>query len=324
MARQFVQQRKGEQWFQERYFAEVRDPLRRQLNEFRRGNYTQWEADLDSGVFDEYSLEGIMRNESNGAGGVIEKEEGETTGPNEVLGVGDLVPTKGSDIRDENAFQPTLLIKTIAPHVSRANLEAFCKEHLGEEEGGFKWLSLSDPNPSKRYHRIGWVMLHPAPETGAVIDRPEIKDEDGEVIMAAGTTLAPSTADTALDAINGKTVKDEVRGDFICHVGVHVPPSLPRKKALWDLFSAPERVERDVELAQRLVQKFEEDFGSDFNAVLRIEERVEDLRASGKLLPPVTAPVAKKIKPARNVDDMDVEEGEEEEEEEEEEERRCS
>ena len=320
MARQFVQEHKGEQWFQERYFAEVRDPLRQQLNEFRRGNYSQWEQNLESGTFDEYSLEGIPKSESNGAGGVIEKEEGETTAANEVLGVGDLVPSRGSDIRDENAFQPTLLIKTIAPHVSRINLEAFCKEHLGEDEGGFKWLSLSDPNPSKRYHRIGWVMLHPAPETMPIADRPELKDEDGE--LSAAPALLVSTAEKALEAVNGKVVKDEVRGDFTCHVGVHVPPSLPRKKALWDLFSAPERIDKDLELAQRLVQKYEEDFGSDFNAVLKIEERVEELKNQGRLLPPVTAPVARKPKKSLDFLGLDeaMDEGEEIEEEEEEEE----
>lgn len=320
MARSFIAEHKGEQWFQERYFAEVRDGLRVQLSEFRRGNYSQWEADLDSGTFDEFSLEGIPKSESNGAGGVIEKEEGETTAANEVLGVGDLVPSRGSDIRDENAFQPTLLIKTIAPHVSRQNLEAFCKEHLGEDEGGFKWLSLSDPNPSKRYHRIGWVMLHPAPETAPIVDRPELKDEDGDIPIPPA--VPQTTAEKALEAINGKTVKDELRGDFTCHVGVHVPPSQPRKKALWDLFSAPERIEKDLELAQRLVQKYEEDFGSDFNAVLKIEERVEELRSQGRLVPPVTAPAAKKEKKPRDFIGLDeaMDEGEEIEEEEEEEE----
>lgn len=324
MARQFVSEHKNEQWFQERYYPEVRDGLRTQLNEFRRGNYSQWEQDLESGTFDEYSLEGIPKSESNGAGGVVEKEEGETTAANEVLGVGDLVPSRGSDIRDENAFQPTLLIKTLAPNVSRQHLENFCKEHLGEDEGGFKWLSLSDPNPSKRYHRIGWVMLHPAPETAPIIDRPDLKDEDadGDISVPA---VPQSTAEKALEAINGKTVKDEVRGDFTCHVGVHVPPSMPRKKALWDLFSAPERIEKDLELAQRLVQKYEEDFGSDFNAVLKIEERVEDLKNQGRLLPPVTAPAVKKTKKSRDTIGLDEamdegEEGEEGEEEEEDEE----
>ncbi|PQE24708.1 arsenite resistance Ars2 protein [Rutstroemia sp. NJR-2017a WRK4] len=320
MARAFVQEHKGEQWFQERYVPAMRDKLRQQLNEFRRGNYSQWEQDLESGTFDEYSLEGIPKSESNGTGGVIEKEEGETTAANEVLGVGDLVPSRGGDIRDENAFQPTLLIKTIAPHVSRENLEAFCKEHLGEDEGGFKWLSLSDPNPSKRYHRIGWVMLHPAPETVPILDRPEIKDDEGEISSEPPAPV--STAQKALEAINGKTVKDETRGDFTCHVGVHVPPSMPRKKALWDLFSAPERIEKDLDLATRLVSKFEEDFGSDFNAVLKIEERVDDLKNQGRLQHPVTAPAPRKAKKAKDTLGLDeaLDEGEEPEIEEEEEE----
>ena len=315
MARMFVAEHKLEQWFRERYVPEIRDGIHQQLNEFRRGNYAQWEQDLESGTFDEFSLEGIPKNESNGAGGVIEKEEGETSGANEVLGVGDLVPSRGSDIRDENAFQPTLLIKTISPTVNRENLEAFCKEHLGEGEGGFKWLSLSDPNPSKRYHRIGWVMLHPAPDTKLYAERPDLKDEEGGLLTPPAVL---STADKALEAINGKTVKDEVRGDFTCHVGIHVPPSAPRKKALWDLFSAPERVEKDLSLAQRLVQKYEEDFGSDFNAVLKIEERVEELRTQGRLLPPVTAGVSKKAKRSPGLDlDEAMDEGEEVEEEEE-------
>ncbi|UZP33552.1 hypothetical protein NXS19_001368 [Fusarium pseudograminearum] len=180
MARSFVSEHKKEQWFKERYVPEIRDDFRGKLNESRRGAYSQWEQDLESGTFDDFSLEGLPKSESNGSGGVVEKEEGEATATNEILGVGDLVPANGADIRDENQFQPTLLIKTIAPHVSRQNLEAFCKEHLGEEEGGFKWLSLSDPNPSKRYHRIGWVMLHPSSEATLPGDRIDPKDEDGD------------------------------------------------------------------------------------------------------------------------------------------------
>lgn len=315
MAKTFVSQHKDEQWFRERYVPEVRDTIRSQVNEFRRGLYTQWEQDLESGTFDEFTLEGIPKSESNGVGGVVEKEEGEATATNEVLGVGDLVPASISDIRDENLFQPTLLIKTIAPSVSRQNLEAFCKEHLGEEEGGFKWLSLSDPNPSKRYHRIGWIMLHPAADTGPTIDRadPKEEDEDGDAkIKSPGP--APSTAEKALEAINSKTVKDEVRGDFVCHVGVHNPPANPRKKALWDLFSAPERIDRDLSLVHQLVNRFETDFGSDFNAVLKIEEKVDELRNMGRLQPTLTSPIVKKEKIKRQRDinlDEAMDDGEE-------------
>ncbi|CAM1507076.1 Fc.00g067170.m01.CDS01 [Cosmosporella sp. VM-42] len=298
MARAFVSEHKKEQWFKERYVPHIRDDFRGKLNESRRGAYSQWEQDLETGTFDEFSLEGLPKSESNGAGGLVEKEEGEATAANEILGVGDLVPANGADIRDENQFQPTLLIKTIAPHVSRHNLEAFCKEHLGEEEGGFKWLSLSDPNPSKRYHRIGWVMLHPSSEVPLTLDRIDPKDEDGEP-LASPQPL--STAEKALEAINGKTVKDEVRGDFVCHVGVHNPPIHPRKKALWDLFSSPERVEKDLVLVQRIVNKFEEDFGSDFQGILKIEEKVEDLKNAGRLQPAVPPTPVKKIKKSREV-----------------------
>ncbi|KAH9909048.1 hypothetical protein F4778DRAFT_715065 [Xylariomycetidae sp. FL2044] len=309
MARSFVAEHKKEQWFRERYVPEVRDALRAQVNEIRRGAFSQWEQDLESGTFDEFSLEGLPKSESNGAGGVIEKEEGEATAANEVLGVGDLVPASGNDLKDESLYQPTLLIKTIAPHVSRHNLEAFCKEHLGEEDGGYKWLSLSDPNPSKRYHRMGWVVLHPSSETTAPIDRPDPKDDDGEVDAKSPDPV--STADKALEAVNGKTVKDEVRGDFVCHVGVHNPPSNPRKKALWDLFSAPERIEKDLSLVQRLVSYFEETLGPDFNAKLRIDDRVETLKAAGQLQPANPSAPTKKAKKERNLDFDDMDEGEE-------------
>ncbi|KAK5990931.1 NURS complex subunit pir2 [Cladobotryum mycophilum] len=322
MARSFVSEHKKEQWFRERYVPEIRDEFRSKLIEFRRGAYGQWEQDLESGTFDEFSLEGLPKSESNGAGGVVEKEEGEATAANEILGVGDLVPANGADVRDENQFQPTLLIKTIAPHVSRHNLEAFCREHLGEEEGGFKWLSLSDPNPSKRYHRIGWVMLHPSSDAAPTMDRADAMDEDG--VEPPSSSPPASTAEKALEAVNGKTVKDEARGDFVCHVGVHNPPMHPRKKALWDLFSAPERIEKDLHLVQRLVNKFEGDFGSDFQAILKVEEKVEDLRNAGRLQPAILPTPAKTVKKTRELA-MDVamdedEDGMAEEDEEEEEE----
>ncbi|AEO53576.1 hypothetical protein MYCTH_2295096 [Thermothelomyces thermophilus ATCC 42464] len=315
MAHAFVKQHKEEQWFKERYVPEVRDPFRQQLNEQRLGAYARWEQDLASGVFDDFSLEGIPKSESNGAGGAAEKEEGEATAANEVLGVGDLVPAQPTEIRDESLDQPTLLIKTIAPSVSRQNLEAFCKEHLGEGEGGFKWLSLSDPNPSKRYHRIGWIMLHPAPEAPIPEEDEGAGDEDGESKPAAPV----STAEKALEAINGKTVKDELRGDFTCHVGVHNPPSHPRKKALWDLFSAPERIHKDLQLATELVTKFEGDIGSDLNANRLIEDHVDRLRDEGKLQPAVPVTSVKRPKKQRErtitLDqsmDMEREEGDEE------------
>ncbi len=321
MARNFVQQHKTEEWFKERYLPEIRDPFKQRTIEFRRGALAHWESDIESGSFDEFTLEGIYKAESDGLGGVVEKEEGETVAAAEVLGVGDLVPSRGGDIRDESALQPALLIKTLAPMVSRGKIEEFCIEHLGEDAGGFKWLSLSDPNPLKKCHRIGWIMLHPGPEEGeAQSGRGDGRDDgEGEVDgMADEPKPLPSTAEKALEAINGKTIHDEPRGDFTCHVGVHVPPKEPRKKALWDLFSAPERIDRDLELAQRLVSEFDQDFGSDADGVTKVEQRVQTLRERGLLQSSV--PAIKPEKKNRQILGMDVddmEDGEEEEEEEE-------
>ncbi|KZF23753.1 hypothetical protein L228DRAFT_267722 [Xylona heveae TC161] len=318
LSRSFVQHHKGEEWFKERYLPEVRDPFRRRLTDFRRGNYSQWEQDLDSGIFDEFTLEGIYKSESNGQGGIVEKEEGETTAVAEVLQVGDLLPVKGGDVRDESAFQPALLIKTIAPTVSREKIEEFCKEHLGEQDGGFRWLSLSDPNPLKKCHRIGWVMLHPSSEQNVGLERGDGRDEEMEEAAESNTReegaadVNVNPAEKALEAINGKTIHDEVRGDFTCHVGVHVPPNVPRKKALWDLFSAPERIDRDLELASRLASKFDEEFESEVSALAKIEDKVQELKDRGLIKAPETSlPKVSKTKKEIDLDaDGEDEEGE--------------
>ena len=316
MAALFVQQHKDDEWFKERYVGEVRDSFKERLIEFRRGALSQWEKDLDSGSFDDFTLEGIYKSESDGQGGILEREEGETIAAAEVLGVGDLVPSKGGDIRDDSASQPALLIKTLAPMVSREKIEGFCKEHLGEENGGFKWLSLSDPNPQKKYHRIGWIMIYPgseeppAPERGDGRDEDEDLDEDG---VATESKPVSSTAEHALELINGKTITDETRGDFTCHVGVHAPPKEPRKKALWDLFSAPERIDRDLDLAKRLVSKFDQEFASDVDGVQRIEQRVNSLQTQG-LLQATNGPSTRSKKNGLGLDEdgmEDVEDGEE-------------
>ena len=155
-------------------------------------------------------------------------------------------------------------------------------------------------------------MLHPGSEEPAKTARGDGREdaEEGEDVMAVESKATTSTAERALEAINGKTIVDEARGDFTCHVGVHAPPKEPRKKALWDLFSAPERVERDMELAKRLVAKFDQDFGAEIDSVAMIEQRVANLSSQGLLRPAESSALPGKEKPsALDVEDMD--EGEE-------------
>lgn len=313
-AQTFVRLHKHEDWFRERYVAEVHDSFRGKLMDFRKGLFAQWEQDLSNGVFDEFTLEGIYKSESNGLGGILEKEEGETSAAAEVLGVGDLLPLRGGDIRDPVAQLPTLLIKTIGPTVTREKLEAFSKEHLGEGEGGYKHLSLSDPNPLKRCHRMGWVILNgeDSQEQEMTDSQPEqtagaeAGAEAGEADGDNKPEKPKSTSERGLEKINGKTIEDAERGNFTVHCALHRPPDAPRKKALWDLFSAPERIERDLELATRLVRKLDNEMGEEYFGVAKIGERVHHLAESGQLQPPAAS------KPEENDEEKD--EGEEEEE----------
>ncbi|EMC93675.1 hypothetical protein BAUCODRAFT_37388 [Baudoinia panamericana UAMH 10762] len=313
-AQTFVRLHKDEDWFRERYVAEVQVPFRNKLMDFRRMLFTQWQQDLEGGIFDDFTLEGIYKSESNGLGGILEKEEGETTAAAEVLGVGDLLPSRGGDLRDQIAFQPTLLIKTIAPTVTREKFEAFAKEHLGEGEGGYMHLSLSDPNPLKKCHRMGWIMLKSESEEPQQQEEQHLAAAAGEEGEAAdGMSAAPSrpksTAERALEKINAKTIEDPERGNFTVHCGVHRPPDAPRKKALWDLFSAPERIARDLDLATRLVRKLDNELGDEYFGAAKIEERVQSLSDQGLLQPSVTSKPPKEA----NMDEF-VEDGEEEEE----------
>ncbi len=309
-AQTFVRLHKHEDWFRERYVPENKAAYRRRLMDFRQGLFTQFEQDLTSGNFDEFTLEGIYKTESNGLGGILEKEEGEATAAAEVLGVGDLLPSRGGDIRDAAAQVPTLLIKTIAPTVTRDKFEAFAKEHLGEEEGGFKHLSLSDPNPLKKCHRMGWILLNPESEQSAVEDaKPEvIEGEEAETNGDAMVSSRPlGTSEKALQKINGKTIEDPERGNFTVHCGVHRPPEVPRKKALWDLFSAPDRITRDLDLATRLVRKLDNELGEEYFGHAKIQERVQSLSDQGLLQP------AEKVAKQDTDMDQEAEEGEEDE-----------
>ncbi|KAF7190144.1 Zinc finger protein [Pseudocercospora fuligena] len=277
-AQTFVRLHKNEDWFRERYVPEVREPFRRKLVDYRKGLFAQWEHDLSNGVFDDFTLEGIYKSESNGLGGILEREEGETSAAAEVLGVGDLLPSKGGDLRDPASLQPTLLIKTIAPTVTRDKFESFAKEYLGEDEGGFKHLSLSDPNPLKKCHRMGWIILNPEAEQDPAAEEraaPREEGEDGEETEAKPEMPSglASVSDKALEKINGKTIEDPERGNFTVHCGVHRPPEAPRKKALWDLFSSSDRIARDLELATRLVRRLDNELGDEYFGVAKIEER---------------------------------------------------
>jgi len=234
MAKQFVDVHKEDDWFRERYDPTVSQPLKVKTAEFRKTLYEYWEAEVDAGSFDDYTMEGVNKDNT---------EDG--------LAVSDLVPLSSKDLRDPILTLPTLLIKTITPSISRNDIERFCQDKLGS----IKWLSLSDPNPGKKFHRLGWIILDKAEE-------PKIND--------------------SLLLIDGKSIKEKDGSDFTIHVGIHKFTEMSRKKALWDLFSAPERIEQDLAFAVRIVNKLDQEANLP-GALVKVEHRVDDLVGRGHL-----------------------------------------
>lgn len=161
---------------------------------------------------------------------------------------------------------------------------------------------------------MGWVILNgeDSQEQEMTDSQPEqtagaeAGAEAGEANGDNKPEKPKSTSERGLEKINGKTIEDAERGNFTVHCALHRPPDAPRKKALWDLFSAPERIERDLELATRLVRKLDNEMGEEYFGVAKIGERVHHLAESGQLQPPAAS------KPEENDEEKD--EGEEEEE----------
>lgn len=321
----FVHHHKNEEWFKERYDPNVSLAFRQRLAEHRLESYERWNNDLHSGIFDDFNLEGIYKSESNGAGGVLEKEEGEATGAADVQAVSDLVPAKGADLRDDAAMQPALLIKTMAAHVQRIKIEEFCKEHLGEGPGGYRWLSLSDPNGTKKFTRLGWVLLQPKedePITTNGQSRSDGRDEDVDEMRDSDQPMGNSESkdadkpksyvDQALAQVDNKAIEDEEKGNFTCHFGIHDPQAQPRKKALWDLMSLPERIERDLDWATRLATKLEQELGVNVEGVVNVGNMVETMRSEGRLHPVTSTSVKRGTKKTPAVLGEEPESGEEE------------
>ncbi|KAI5285199.1 hypothetical protein KEM52_002548, partial [Ascosphaera acerosa] len=327
MAVAFVTAHRSEEWFKEKYDKTLSVPIRRSLMEYRKRTALQrWNGDLASGAYDDLTLEGIPKAAANGTenardgSGGADREEDEAA---VAAGVQDLVPAHGaSSVPEDPALHaPALLIKTLAPNVGRAKIEEFCRDALGEAAGGFDYLSLSDPNPTKKFHRMGWIMLKLDPDAGQTDADRSGGDARGE--EEAGRkgddadggdppkSAAQATAENALPFVNGKAIHDPMRGDFTAHIGVHAPQTHTRRRALWNLFSAPVRIERDLALAKRLVRKLDAEMGESVDSVRQIEERVDALSREGKLVVTTEAGTAPRPDADSTMDDVEaVEEGE--------------
>jgi hypothetical protein len=115
LAKLFVNSHKNDEWFKERYVPGEKEITKAKIIEYRRGAFERWRAQMRSGVLDnidrEIGLGASARSEDNAA---EPGEEIEETSRN----------------LEDAGLKPVLLIKTISPTVSRAQLEEVRKTFL--------------------------------------------------------------------------------------------------------------------------------------------------------------------------------------------------
>ncbi|KAK9325840.1 hypothetical protein V1517DRAFT_253412 [Lipomyces orientalis] len=205
LARGFVVQHKDEQWFKEKYDPALAKETSHSIMEYRKLCFREFMLDFAAGKFDDFTLE--------------------------------------SDRRDGDA-KKVLLIKTIAPHISRDQLVELVKDIPG-----YQFLSLSDANPLKRFHRIGWVMLS-----------------------------SENDLERSIEQLEGQNIHDDVAGDFTMHVGVHAMVRPMKRKYLYPYLSSDEYLRKDHENSYKAARKYETEFENpEFGAVDKIREHARQI-----------------------------------------------
>ncbi|KAJ6257768.1 Zinc finger protein [Drechslerella dactyloides] len=247
VAKLFVKSHKDEEWFRERYVDGEGEEWRSKTLEWRKGQWKIWADELKSGRWDNWladAKEGVKVNITAQSNGKIdthmpEKEDG-TDEPSE-----DVLPAVSSGtgaLRDDSLDRPALLIKTVSPTVKRANLEK-----LAMTVQGFQYLSLGDPNPNKKFHRIGWILIDPA-------------------------SVSEGSVEQAAALLNEERIHDEEKGDFVVHVGVHNPPKVLTRKMLHDIMSVPEEIISEVDRVRAVVLKLEQAMNTNMDEDMMLDD----------------------------------------------------
>ncbi|RHZ57035.1 hypothetical protein Glove_395g48 [Diversispora epigaea] len=217
----FFEVHKKEEWFLEKYHPKFMEPRVIATKELKKKNYQQFVADMKKGLFDnivnDVVEESIVKDEIKIE--VIKTEETTTAEKNDV---------------DEDANR--LFIKSVSPSIARQKIEDMCKEIPG-----FKYLALSEPNPQKKFHRLGWI------------------------VFEEGTDM-----DDAYEKLNEQKIDE-----FVFYLARHKNQTGPvRNRTTPDIANSSDRLKKDLASAIKLVEKLDKDVDESFNGVQAIKQRL--------------------------------------------------
>ncbi|CAG8648310.1 10569_t:CDS:10 [Cetraspora pellucida] len=208
----FFEAHKKEEWFLEKYHPKYMEPRIAATKELKKKNYQNFITDLKRGLLD------------NIVNDVEENKEDTKTDES----------TADKTEQDEDANR--LFIKSVSPNISRQKIEEMCKEIPG-----FKYLALSEPNPQKKFHRLGWIVF-----------------EEG------------SDMDAAYEKLNEQKIDE-----FVFYLARHKNQTGPvRNRTTPDAANTLERLKKDLEMAIKLSEKLDKDVDNTMTGSQHIKQRL--------------------------------------------------
>ncbi|OAD05251.1 C2H2-type zinc finger transcription factor [Mucor lusitanicus CBS 277.49] len=135
---QFFAANKDKEWFQDKYHPTISVPRLEDIKVRRRRYLKEFLEELERGDYDRVNYD----------------KDGPTTTQND-----DDEPAEAAasaEFNDDDAanaeYETRLVIKTVPPTIAREKIMEMCNKIEG-----FDYLSLSEPGPNKKFHRIGWI-----------------------------------------------------------------------------------------------------------------------------------------------------------------------
>ncbi|KAK9722993.1 hypothetical protein K7432_002293 [Basidiobolus ranarum] len=226
----FFEQHKNSDWFRERYHPKLSQERKKEIIELKKKLYEQFVNDLNSGKLDDINVD------DNRAADVVkgpeEKQESEESSENK--------PADTAVVNKEEENSNTLFIKSVPPSISREQVVKLC-----ETVEGFSYLSLSEPNPQKKYHRLGWIVF----KEGCNIQE-------------------------AFDALN-KSKIDE----FQFHLALHKHQLTTRPRVAPQIANLPERIRHDEEKVRKLIDLLDKEANEGFEGNQLVRDRLAVIEA---------------------------------------------
>ncbi|KAK9451231.1 uncharacterized protein V1518DRAFT_408016 [Limtongia smithiae] len=233
LARGFVVLHIRDQWFRERYDPVLRADADKDLRAYRAFCLADFLHELRAGVFDGFTLD---------------SDRPRLLGPEH-----DAADDAPPDTKK------VVLIKSVAPYIPRAKLLA-----LARQIPSAVFISLSEPNQGRRFHRVAWVMLSADADLQKAVEA-----LDGQIIYAGD---GDAEADTELQ-----------HSEFRVHAGEHHFARAIKRRYLPAALSAPDTIATDSQRALRAARKLEKEIGME-GAVDEVRARAENF-VNDKLRP---------------------------------------